>query len=171
MLARKLNILLCRLTSPAAAETERAAGGYTVGGWATNVDDPRRGGAPIWAPLPTNATGEIYGQVDPGAQIVRRLGDHRARFFVRQHQGSDVPDERFAPRCRSSRLCFGNMLPYSKHYGVNYLRPAKGIFGGKRRWRRPASSSTWVSCCQRTARCVSAGHRRRCSRRAVRVVD
>jgi hypothetical protein len=126
----KLKIFLCRQTSPATAEAERSAGGYTVGGWATNVDDPRRRGAPLWAPLPNNATGEIYGQIDSGSQAIRRLGDHRARFFAVIHQGDDAPANvstalpLFAPSASAA------VLPYSKHYGVNYLRPARAFSAG-----------------------------------------
>jgi hypothetical protein len=70
--------------------------------------------------------------VDPGAQIIRRLGDHpRALLRPCSIRGAMFPTN-VSLRCRSSRLCFGNiLLPYSKLYGVNYLRPAKGIFGGK----------------------------------------
>lgn len=82
------NVLLCRSLSPATSESERSAGGYTsIGAWATNVDDPRRGGAPLWAPLPANAQGEIWGS----SAIYRRLAEHRARLLSVQHSGSDTP--------------------------------------------------------------------------------
>ena len=46
-------MFLCRQDSPNDAATEQTAASLTsVGAWASSIDDPRRGGAPIWAPLP-----------------------------------------------------------------------------------------------------------------------
>jgi len=92
--ARGTKVFLCRTLSPATSESERAAGSYTsVGAWATAVDDPRRGGAPLWAPLPANASGDIYGMTDaPGlTPVMARLSELRIRFLSVEHQGVDTP--------------------------------------------------------------------------------
>jgi hypothetical protein len=80
---------LCRTdVGRVAAETERAAAGYTVAQWRTLIDDPRRKGAPLWAPLPAGANGEIYGSNG----LINRQHDNRTRLLRISHSGLDTPD-------------------------------------------------------------------------------
>lgn len=59
-------ILLSRLASTEDFDAEILAGGYaSIEEWEAAVDEPRRGGAPIWAPLPDNAWGRIVRTEDP----------------------------------------------------------------------------------------------------------
>ncbi len=83
-------VYLCRTNvGRVAAETERSAAGYTLAQWRTLIDDPRRGGAPLWAPLPANCAGEIY--VAVGSQF-QRLANHRLRPGGILHAGIDTPN-------------------------------------------------------------------------------
>jgi hypothetical protein len=80
---------LCRTdVGRVAAETERAAHGYTLAQWRTNIDDPRRKGAPLWAPLPANASGEM--NVASGS-VLHRLAEHHISFGGIEHAGLDTP--------------------------------------------------------------------------------
>lgn len=108
-----MTAFLTRTFSPATAETERSAGGHTtVGAWATVVDDPRRGGAPLWAPLPAGAAGEIY--TTRGTGQGKRQRETRAVLAKIEHSGSDVP----ATLALVQPLFMDDILaPTVKHYG------------------------------------------------------
>jgi hypothetical protein len=107
--------LLTRTFSPATAESERAAGSYaSVGAWATAVDDPRRGGAPLWAPLPANAQGEIW----EATASVSRQHENRARLFAIEHSGSDTPGNLAVAQ---PFFLDDTTAPTVKHYGNAYL--------------------------------------------------
>jgi len=115
---------LCRTdVGRVAAETERAAHSYTLAQWRTLIDDPRRGGAPLWAPLPTNAQGEIYGFVG-----FQRLAEHRVRLLSVMHAGLDTPQN-----VAIAQPWFGLTLT-SKNYGNVILTPPDSAvyFGGLR---------------------------------------
>jgi hypothetical protein len=113
--------MLTRTFTPAAAEAERVAGGYaSVGAWATAVDDPRRGGAPLWAPLPANASGEILGAI---GSAIRRLADHRARFISIEHSGIDTPGNvSVALPVWAIGASFGGVVT-KKFYGFAHMLP------------------------------------------------
>jgi len=106
---------LCRTdVGRVAAEAERAAAGYTLAQWRTLIDDPRRGGAPLWAPLPANAQGEIYGHAFFGMQ---RLAEHRIRLLSVKHAGLDTPQN-----VAIAQPWFGLSLT-AKNYGNVFLTP------------------------------------------------
>jgi hypothetical protein len=104
---------------PAAAEAERAAAGYTVAQWCTLIDDPRRNGAPLWAPLPANCSGEMYGAVT--GEILRSTERH-VRFKGVIHAGLDTPANVpvTQPFLRESdgTKTYGSMITTSPQYDV-----------------------------------------------------
>jgi hypothetical protein len=120
---------LCRTFTPATAESERSSGSYSsVGAWATAVDDPRRGGAPLWAPLPANASGEAWGSLAllpfVPAWLNRRLADLRLRFLSVQHQGTDVPGNISHAQPLFAFALADGSTPTALYRGNQFLRPA-----------------------------------------------
>jgi hypothetical protein len=70
---KRLTALLCRGGTFASFDAEISAGSYlSIAAWESALDAPRRRSAPIWAPLPANASGEVYGIPDPSVGFPRQ---------------------------------------------------------------------------------------------------
>lgn len=132
---------LSRRMSPAAAETERAtsaalaATGRTLVDWATLIDDPRRRGAPLWAPLDNdNESGQFLSVGGAGGTSRRNL-KITIRMAAQTRYGISAPiavplaepissgqsGPQFFTPATGGTLSFGFKLSSNSRYAQNVL--------------------------------------------------